>query len=223
MSRLWLNPRHPTMNKLLGWGGLGTLVAGLLTFGIIWNTSAKIPHGFYQPSAFVKLEASNGSGSGVHIGDGFIVTAAHVVSQSKTMLIKGDDGRVIDREGVVLWTNTAYDIALIRVDHPRLKSAHLSCAPNFTGQGVRAYGSPMDVDFVYTSGTVVGAARANGPWASVLRVDGTLVYGQSGGGVVDDNGNVVGITVGLMPTQYGIAAFGFVVPARAVCDLLARA
>ena len=81
----------------------------------------------------------------------------------------------------------------------------------------------MDVDFVYTSGTVVGAARPMGPWASVLPVDGTVIYGQSGGGVVDANGNVVGIAVGLLPTQYGIAAFGFVVPASAVCNLLARA
>jgi S1-C subfamily serine protease len=211
------------MNKLLGWGGLGALVAGLLTFGIIWNASSKVPHGFYEPSAYVKLEAGNTSGSAVHIGDGFLVTAAHVVGQNKSMLVKGDDGRVIDREGVVLWANREYDIALIRVDHPKLKSAHLSCAPNFTGQGVRAFGSPMDVDFVYTSGTVVGAARPMGPWASVLPVDGTVIYGQSGGGVVDANGNVVGIAVGLMPTQYGIAAFGFVVPSQAVCDLLARA
>lgn len=211
------------MNKLLGWGSVAMLAASLLTFGILWNAAAKIPHGFYEPSAFVKLEANGVSGSAVHIGDGFVITAAHVVGQNKSMLVKGDDGRVIDREGVVLWSNTAYDIALIRVDHPKLKTASLSCAENFTGQGVRAFGSPMDVEFVYTSGTVVGAARAMGPWASVLPVDGTVVYGQSGGGVVDASGNVVGIAVGLMPTQYGIAAFGFVVPSSAVCDLLARA
>jgi S1-C subfamily serine protease len=212
------------MTRHLYWAGpLAALVVALLSFGITWNLSAKIPSGFYEPSAFVKLEAGNVSGSAVHIGDGFLVTAAHVVGTNKSMLFKGDDGRVIDKEAVVLWANREYDIALIRVDHPKLKSAPLSCAPNFTGQAVRAFGSPMDVEFVYTSGTVVGAARAMGPWASVLPVDGTVIYGQSGGGVVDANGNVVGIAVGLMPTQYGIAAFGFVVPAAAVCSLLARA
>lgn len=211
------------MNKLLLWGGLAASTIVALAAGLTWNASSNIPVGFYEPSAYVKLEAGNTSGSAVHIGDGFLITAAHVVGQNKSMLVKGDDGRVIDREGVVLWANRDYDIALIRVDRPKLKTAPLSCAPNFTGQGVRAFGSPMDVEFVYTSGTVVGAARAMGPWASVLPVDGTVIYGQSGGGVVDANGNVVGIAVGLMPTQYGIAAFGFVVPAAAVCDLLARA
>lgn len=211
------------MNKLIAWGSFAVLIASLLVFGIIWNAAAKIPHGFYVPSAFVKLEAKGVSGSGVHIGDGYVLTAAHVVGEFKDMMVKGDDGRVIDRAASILWANKVYDVALVRVAHPAMKSARLNCAPNFTGQGVKAYGSPMDVEFVYTSGTVVGKARKMGPWKSVVPVDGTLIYGQSGGGVVDDAGEVVGITVGLLPTQFGIAAFGFVVPASDVCSLLARA
>lgn len=211
------------MNRILGWGGLGTLVAGLLTFGIIWNASSKIPAGFYEPSPHVRLEASGGLGSGVHIGNGLVITAAHVVSQNKSMKVFGDDNRVLDEAGEVLWSNAKYDVALIRLHKPALKSAPLMCAPNFTSQAVWAYGNPMGVKAVYTRGEVVGPARKWEIWASVVPVSGPIIYGQSGGGVLDADGGVVGIAVGLLMTPAGIASFGWIVPARVVCDLMGRA
>ena len=211
------------MHRHIYWAGplAGALIAAMLFFGITWNASSKVPIGFYEPSPFVRLEAANSVGSGVHIGQGLVVTAAHVVGQNKAMKVFADDRRVMD--GEVLWSSTKYDIALMRVAKPQMRAAPLSCADNFTGQHVKAYGNPMGLDFVYTSGEVVGKAREQGHWAKVVPVDAALIYGQSGGGIIDEAGSVVGITVGLMGTPYGIAAFGFAVPSSVVCGLMGRA
>jgi S1-C subfamily serine protease len=212
------------MYRHIYWAGpLAALVLAMLFFGVVWNMSAKVPTGFYEPSPHVRLEAGISMGSGVHIGDGLVITAAHVVGKNKSMKAFADDNRMLDGEAEVLWTNTKYDIALVRVASPKMKAAPLSCAPNFTSQAVTAHGNPMGVHAVYTRGEVVGPAREWMIWASVVPVAGPIIYGQSGGGVMDDDGNVVGIAVGLLMTQAGIASFGWVVPSKVVCSLLGRA
>lgn len=211
------------MNRVPWW--IGPLAAILTTFVAVpvavWAMSGiRAPVGFYEwpvegDSPFVRIVAGNGGeGSGVHIGDGLILTAAHVVGSSKATQVFADDGRVADGDAKILWSNAEFDIALVRAPKAKLKAAALDCDGNFTGQAVRSYGNPMGVSFVYTSGTVAGVSRQFGPWASVVPIDGTVVYGQSGGGVIDAKGRVVGIAVGLLPTPYGIAAFGFAVPAK---------
>lgn len=210
-------------NYRLWIGGFAVLLLVCLFFGVVWHRSAKIPHGFYEPSAHVRLEAGTGLGSGIHIGDGLVVTAAHVVGQNKSMTAFGDDDRVLDKQAEVLWTNPKYDIAVLRIHNAKLASAPLSCAPNYTSQSVWAHGNPMGVKAVYTRAEVVGPAREWMIWASVVPVAGPIIYGQSGGGVLDADGKVVGIAVGLLVTPAGIAAFGWVVPAKDVCALLGRA
>lgn len=174
-------------------------------------------------SPHVMLKSSVASGSGVHIGNGFVLSAAHVVGTATTMQLKDSAGR--QTEATVLWTNTAFDIALLYIPslhRVMIEAAPLNCAPNYVGQKVTAYGNPMGVEFVYTRGEVNGAKRQYVIWKEVIPLDGTIVYGQSGGGIIDEDGSVVGITVGLVPTPYGIAAIGWAVPASAVCHLLGR-
>ena len=172
--------------------------------------------------AGVKVFAGSGSGSGIHIGGGNIITAAHVISDAKDAKVEYFGGGTVKAE--ILWINRKYDIAMIRVERKRWgQAAPLDCSPTYVGQRVTHVGNPMDVTFVYTRGEVVGNERAFGPWAAVVPVDSTIIYGQSGGGVVNDLGRVVGITVGLVPTPYGISAFGWVVPAHVVCGLMGRA
>lgn len=213
------------MKRIPWWiGPLAAILAVcVLVPAIVWHSSARIPIGFYEPSPHVRLESGLGQGSGVHIGNGLVVTAAHVVGKSKTMTAFADDNRVVDKAAEVLWTNEKYDIALIRVAKPKLGVAHLSCAPNFTSQAVWAYGNPMGIHAVYTKAEVVGPARPWLVWASVVPVTGPIIYGQSGGGVMDADGNLVGIAVGLLMTPSGIASFGWVVPSEVVCDLMGRA
>jgi serine protease Do len=178
---------------------------------------------------YIKIVSYAGNGSGVHIGSGFFLTAAHVVQNMKDVTVRAEDGSTAVAE--VLWANTAYDIALLHGDGLRIDTAPLSCAPSADGNQVTAYGNPMDLEFLSSEGRIVGKAGPIGHWRLAIAADLTIVPGMSGGAVVSEAGDIVGITVGTMvvPVPAGdistasIVGFGVVVPSSAVCDLLARA
>jgi S1-C subfamily serine protease len=179
-----------------------------------------------QASDVVKVMLEGGHGSGVHIGDGYILTAAHVVGANKEVTLKSSMGDV--QKGAVLWANTDYDVALVRAERPaRLGSATLSCRTAAVGEVVEARGNPLMVEFVSAYGHVAGEPRAVGAWKYVLVTDSTTVPGMSGGPVYDKAGDVVGITVGVMAVPMGFGAsltgFGTVVPSSTVCMLMGRA
>lgn len=178
-----------------------------------------------EASHTVKIVVPGGHGSGVHIGNGYIVTAAHVLGDTGSVKLKSSAGDT--QSGSVLWANKTYDIALVRAERPaRLAAAKLACRDATVGETVTAEGNPATLEFVTAYGAVAGAPREMGPWKSAFVVDGTIVMGMSGGGVFDAKGNVVGIAVGVMSVPVGFGAsltgFGAVVPSSVVCALLAR-
>lgn len=174
------------------------------------------------PGSTVKIVMEQGHGSGVHIGNGYVVTAAHVVVD-KVPRIKLDDGS--EQDAVVLWANKAHDIALLRTAST-MSASSLDCRVAANGEYVTAEGNPTVFEFVSSAGRIAGVERAFGPWVRVLPVDMTIVMGMSGGPVFAADGRVVGISVGVLVAPVGFAAsltgFGAVVPSAAVCELLAR-
>jgi S1-C subfamily serine protease len=203
----------------------------LITLFVLVATTSATAYAILPPprlpateSATVKIVVNDGHGSGVHIGDGFIVTAAHVVGQSTDVQIKSKDGMM--RKADVLWVNTTYDIALLRTSSAGLGTAHLSCGAAKAGDPIVAYGNPLKIEFVAAYGKIAGDPRETGPWKSVYVTDITTVMGQSGGPVFTDNGDLIGITVGVMAAPIGfsgsLVGYGYVVPSTEVCGLLAR-
>ncbi|WP_284777050.1 serine protease [Agrobacterium sp. lyk4-40-TYG-31] len=203
----------------------------LIAFLFIVAATSAAAYGLRQPStghdtesSTVKVLLAVGHGSGVHIGDGFIVMAAQVVGQSKDVQIKSKDG--VMRKADVLWVNTTYDIALLRTSSAGLGTAHLSCGAAKAGDSIVAYGNPLGIEFVAAYGKIAGEPRASGPWKSVYVTDVTTVMGQSGGPVFGADGDLIGITVGVTAAHVGfsgsLVGYGFVVPTAEVCGLLAR-
>lgn len=172
-------------------------------------------------SPYVTIVSGSGTGSGVHIGHKYILTAGHVASMGGELSAKDDQGRT--HKLTTLWVNAAKDIALLKLDDDApISSAPLSCDAPVIGQHVRAYGNPLAIESVYSEGKIVGAPITEGPWQSVEMLDLTIVPGMSGGALVNDAGQVVGINVGVM--VYGaLTGFGWSVPSTVVCDLLGRA
>ena len=175
-------------------------------------------------SSVVKVLPGKGHGSGVHIGNGYILTAAHVVDGAKSLKIRTSDGK--DRDATVLWSSKEYDIAAIRTAEAGIAVSNLDCRTAEAGEVIRASGNPIVLEFVDSYGKVAGKPRLLGPWKSVLITDITTVPGMSGGPTFDANGNVVGITVGVMTLPSGFSAsltgFGAMVPSSTVCGLLGR-
>ena len=181
------------------------------------------PH--HHALSTVMVSDEGGHGSGVHIGNGYILTAAHVVEDNKTMTIMDSDRKT--QPGTVLWKNTVYDVALIRVkDTSNLGRSKLSCEPKFeVGEQIEAVGNPVNLQWVHTFGRVSGGIAERGPWKLSVLADISIGPGMSGGPVFDRMGHVVGLAVGLsiaplglVPSIYGVS---YIVPSQAVCGLLA--
>lgn len=191
----------------------------IILFGVYATTPAAAP----IPASVVKVLVGDGHGSGVHIGNGYIITAAHV-TQGKPVKLKLTDGTEIAAE--TLWENRNYDVALVRTS-ARLAASPLSCDTAPTGARLRALGNPMGLEFLESVGRVAGGPREFGPWKSVLPVDMTIVMGMSGGPVFATDGRVIGISVGVLVAHLGfvpsLTGFGAIVPSSVVCALLGRA
>jgi S1-C subfamily serine protease len=185
---------------------------------------------YRQPSAgaTVMVVTESGHGSGVHIGNGYILTATHVIGKAENVTLKTDKGAKL--EAAVLWSNSAYDVSLLRIAEPRaLKSVPLSCRTPPVGEHVSVEGNPMKLEFQTTWGRIAGRTQVGGDmWKAVYVLDATIAPGVSGGPVLDVNRNVVGIAVGTMVSGFGPftrtgPAYSFIVPSRMVCNLMGRA
>lgn len=170
------------------------------------------------PSATVEVVLKDGHGSGVHIGHGIILTAAHVVGQEKTVTVRTTDG--FETTAEVQWSNTTYDVAMIRIDPVvKLQERSLRCGPLYVGEAVRLEGNPFDLGLQTTYGHIIEhKMRPYQDWKIALHVDAMLGPGMSGGPTLDANGNVIGINVGAIP-GYG---FGVIVPNKAICQLMGK-
>lgn len=178
------------------------------------------------PSPYVKVVTNAGYGSGVSIGDGYILTAAHVLvdpfspGRQLEASVKTDDGVI--QPATVLWSNTDYDVALVSVSEHKMQSATLDCSPTHVGDEVKAYGNPVDLEFIFTKGVVSGPEIAFKFWPSSVPLSIAVGPGQSGGGVINSSGKVAGIAVASIASDYGAIAIGIMVPSTAICHLLAR-
>lgn len=198
------------------------------TYVTVTNTIIQAPPTTSEDSVvMVSLEGDHGSG--VHIGNGFIITAAHVAGDAKEVGIKRQVGE--DLKAEVLWVNKAYDIALLRTSGKLAGQAALDCAQPKIGDEIQAAGNPLNLEFVSSFGRIAGTARAAEPWREVVITDVTTVMGASGGPLFGKDGRVVGIVVGVMPAPIkngdgytpSLTGFGTAVPASVVCLLLGRA
>jgi S1-C subfamily serine protease len=203
-----------------------TLAAGTLFVATLTDcaTSGRAPQ---LAGAGVKLEVVNAEGesslgSGVYIGNDIIITAEHVVDGAASVTLRSDAGDV--QNGEVLWSNKEYDIAAVRpYNSRRFEAARLSCRGPVVGEPITANGNPMGVEFITMHGYVSGAQRAMAPeWKSVFMTDLTTIGGMSGGPTFDANGDVIGITVGVIAMDAPYGGLGTVVPGSVVCSLLGR-
>lgn len=187
----------------------------------------------------VRIETAKELGSGVYIGNGLILTAAHVVSDAPaqfengivvgppTVQLRSDDGDI--QKGEVLWINKEYDIAAIRPANPRrFTGATLACRPVKKGEAIRAEGNPFGLKFVTMRGYAASEPSQYSPsWKSAFVTDISMASGMSGGPAYDTYGEVIGINVGVVDphgnANGATSGFAFIVPSRDVCGLLGRA
>lgn len=179
-----------------------------------------------QPMAAssVKVQMADGHGSGVHIGDGLILSAEHVVRDAEIVQLKLTDGTT--RDATVLWVNPESDVALLQTAPDGLAASPLNCAPPVVGEVVTVTGNPLFLEFVTTRGHIAGGASQVQDWASVATVDMTILPGMSGAGSINERNEVVGLAIAFLSIPIGFSAsatgLGMIVDAEHICGLMGR-
>jgi S1-C subfamily serine protease len=164
--------------------------------------------------SMVQIEAGFGLGSGFVYEEGYVLTAAHVVEGSNSVVVRFADGN--QAEGTVLGTDTVHDVAVIEVDTNDTPVAPLALDEELVvGQLAVALGSPWGLEQTVTSGVVSAVDRPVRNTNSVqvlIQTDASINPGNSGGALADRQGRVIGVNIEIF-TQTGTnSGVGFAVP-----------
>jgi serine protease Do len=168
-------------------------------------------------------QSGEGVGSGViYRRDGYIITNNHVVEGASELSVAFADGTTERAELVGRDPDT--EIAVIRVRRDDLPAAKFADSDNLVvGQLAVAIGSPSGFESTVTSGVISGLGREFPPeytggtldrsLVDLIQTDAAISPGNSGGALVDRDGEIIGINVAyLPPAETGAVNIGFAVP-----------
>jgi serine protease Do len=125
--------------------------------------------------------------------DGTLVTNAHVIEGCSQVRVKTNDGTISD--GRIVARDTTNDLAILKIEKVASKIAALKMGVRL-GEGVEAFGYPHS-DILSTSGNFtlgnVTALSGMGDDSRFIQMSAPVQAGNSGGPLLDQNGNLVGI------------------------------
>lgn len=165
-------------------------------------------------SVFV-IYSGNSLGSGFAVGKNCIVTNAHVIENERNITVITYGGT--EFQATVLGINENEDIAVLIVedaDFPYLTVADISTAK--TGDDIFAIGAPKGMAYTLTKGGISAKERMIGN-KSYIQIDAAINEGNSGGPLLNDSGQVLGMNTLKMSDSEGI---GLAIPANRICDYL---
>lgn len=168
-----------------------------------------------------------GTGSGVIISpDGYIVTNNHVIDKASALEVTLNNNRSYDAE--VVGADSGSDIALLKIDVeeplPYLAFGDSDYAK--IGEWVLAVGNPFNLTSTVTAGIVSAKARSISPGRnqSFIQTDAAVNPGNSGGALVNTNGDLIGINTAITSQTGSYVGYSFAVPSniakKVVDDLL---
>jgi S1-C subfamily serine protease len=165
---------------------------------------------------YVKTRKKSWSGSGFHIGNGYVVTASHVAPPE--LMTSGEINITFD--GQILYPCNVYassadiDAAILTIqgDYSKIYSVALGNSDlSELGETVAVIGAPEGWSDTVTVGRVsnihqfLGASAPSAAWNDVIFVDAKILQGVSGGMCIGTDGLVIGSVIGVtgMLAQYG--------------------
>jgi len=156
-----------------------------------------------------------GTGSGVIISpDGHIVTNNHVIDNATQLQVTLNNNKTYD--ATLIGTDKKSDIALLKIDAKR-KLPYLAFGDsNDTkiGEWVLAVGNPFNLTSTVTAGIVSAKARDLGSNQSFIQTDAAVNPGNSGGALVNTNGDLIGINTAITSQTGSYVGYSFAVPSN---------
>lgn len=161
--------------------------------------------------------------------DGYIVTNQHVSGdKNSTCYVTLEDGR--NYEATVVWADSDIDLSVIKIKAKNLAFLTLGDSENIKiAQNVYAIGNPIGYEFqrTVTSGIISGLERTikieesekTYYMENLIQTDATINLGNSGGPLINENGEVIGINSVKITTAEGI---GFAIPINNVKPIIKK-
>lgn len=162
------------------------------------------------------------SGSGVIISsDGYIVTNNHVVEDGDEIEVTLNDKR--EFEAKVIGSDPSTDLALIKIKGKSLPYLSFGNSDSLRiGEWVLAVGNPFNLESTVTAGIVSAKGRSidilegQDRIESFIQTDAAVNPGNSGGALVNTNGELVGINTAIITRSGRYEGYSFAVPANLV-------
>jgi serine protease Do len=159
-------------------------------------------------------------GSGVVIDEnGYIITNAHVVKDARRVQIVPPDSRGRPVDAAIVGVAEEIDLALLKVEVKGLRPLPLADEERIRqGEIVFAFGSPQGLRDSVTMGLVSATARQPDPDTPMayIQTDAPINRGNSGGPLVNTEGELVGINTFILSNSGGSEGLGFAIPSALV-------
>lgn len=189
---------------------------------------------FYGPGAGGQeyKQYGQGAGSGVIVTpDGYIVTNNHVIEDASEVEVTLNDNRKYKAK--VIGTDPSTDIAVLKIQESGLRALPLGNSDDLRiGEWVLAVGNPFNLTSTVTAGIVSAKARNINllndrsredivPIESFIQTDAAVNPGNSGGALVNVDGELVGINTAIASRTGSYAGYSFAVPVNLVQKVMA--
>jgi serine protease Do len=159
-----------------------------------------------------------GLGSGVIVtSDGYVLTNHHVVDGAEEITVDLTDNRTLKAK--LVGSDQLSDLAVLKIDLANLPVLPPGDSDKVrVGDVVLAVGNPLGIGQTVTSGIISAKGRAtglsDGSFEDFLQTDAAINRGNSGGALVNTNGELIGINSQILSPSGGNIGIGFAIPAN---------
>lgn len=169
----------------------------------------------------IPRERTAGGSGFILSSDGYIITNNHVVDGADEVLVRLADHREYEAE--IVGSDDATDLALLKVEAEHLPTLNLGDSDALqTGEWVLAIGSPFGLEHTVTAGIVSAKSRTlpNQQYIPFIQSDVAINRGNSGGPLINMQGQVVGVNSQIFSSTGGYMGLSFSIPVKVVRNVV---
>ena len=179
------------------------------------------------PTEQIQERPFQGLGSGVIIDadKGFIVTNQHVINNADKIMVQLSNGHEVTAK--LIGSDKSSDIALLQIKTPqKLTAIKLANSDKLrVGDFAVAIGNPFGLGQTVTSGIISALGRSGLNLENIenfIQTDAAINSGNSGGALINLNGELIGINTAILAPDRGNVGIGFAIPSNMVNNLTAQ-